>query len=222
MRLSEKIEWLLTKSGITPYRIGKAIGLSTQSIDPYRKDLNKIKRMGLARAELLEDFMAKLTWEEIVEAHGYKKSIQVIQIVDYNDDELFDLVSNIRFISSPKWIDENEERFEIGMETYSSGPFKKEPYRVEELAFLRKPNQKLKEAFADYIRACGIKTITESGEVLYEVNGVKYRITYAKQDNPAGESPKLMDVEKVLEEVVTSPLEKALKRMNDIENLKGD
>ena len=55
MRLSDKIEWLLTKSGLRPYGIGKAIGLSTQSIDPYRKDLNKIKRMGLARAELLED-----------------------------------------------------------------------------------------------------------------------------------------------------------------------
>ena len=38
MRLSDKIEWLLTKSGLRPYSIGKAIGLSTQSIDPYGKD----------------------------------------------------------------------------------------------------------------------------------------------------------------------------------------
>ena len=80
MRLSDKIEWLLTKSGLRPYGIGKAIGLSTQSIDPYRKDLNKIKRMGLARAELLEDYMGKLTWEEDLKSVVTKKPSSLFRL----------------------------------------------------------------------------------------------------------------------------------------------
>lgn len=221
MRLSDKIEWLLTKSGLRPYGIGKAIGLSTQSIDPYRKDLNKIKRMGLARAELLEDYMGKLTWEEVVEARGYKKTIQLIQIVDYDDDELVSLFENIRFVCSLKWMDENEERLEIGVETYSPGPFKNEPYSVEELAFLREFNQELKEDFVDYIQACGEMIVTESGEVLYQVREGRYRIVYAERDNQRNGAPKILDVESVLEEAMPISLEKVLKRLGGKEEQEG-
>ena len=95
-------------------------------------------------------------------------------------------------------MDENEERLEIGVETYSPGPFKNEPYSVEELAFLREFNQELKEDFVDYIQACGKKIITENGEVLYQVSEGRYRIVYAEQDNQRSGAPKILDVESVL------------------------
>ena len=105
-------------------------------------------------------------------------------------------------------MDENEERLEIGVETYSPGPFKNEPYSVEELAFLREFNQELKEDFVDYIQACGKKIITENGEVLY-------------QDNQRSGAPKILDVESVLEEAMPISLEKVLKRLGGREEQEG-
>ena len=118
-------------------------------------------------------------------------------------------------------MDENEERLEIGVETYSPGPFKNEPYSVEELAFLREFNQELKEDFVDYIQACGKKIITENGEVLYQVSEGRYRIVYAEQDNQRSGAPKILDVESVLEEAMPISLEKVLKRLGGKEEQEG-
>ena len=118
-------------------------------------------------------------------------------------------------------MDENEERLEIGVETYSPGPFKKEPYSVEELAFLREFNQELKEDFVDYIQACGKMIVTESGEVLYQVREGRYRIVYAERDNQRNGAPKILDVESVLEEAMPISLEKVLKRLGGKEEQEG-
>ncbi len=55
----EKIAWLLTESDLTTYKIGKETGLSTQFLDRYKKDPSLIVNMTMAKARILEDYVAQ-------------------------------------------------------------------------------------------------------------------------------------------------------------------
>ncbi|MEY8737182.1 hypothetical protein AB9M75_08170 [Lactobacillus sp. AN1001] len=60
MKLTEKVEWLMTKSGMTAYSIAKEIGEPTSNIYVYTVDPSKIRNMRLHRAELLGELFDKL------------------------------------------------------------------------------------------------------------------------------------------------------------------
>ncbi|HEQ4365342.1 TPA: hypothetical protein VGY92_001876, partial [Streptococcus pyogenes] len=60
MKPSQKIKWLLTATGITTYKIGKDIEESTQFLDRYKNDPEKIGGMRLEKAEKLLEYISNL------------------------------------------------------------------------------------------------------------------------------------------------------------------
>ena len=53
----KKIEWLLTESELTTYKIGKDTGLSTQFLDRYKNNPSLIINMTMAKAKILEEYI---------------------------------------------------------------------------------------------------------------------------------------------------------------------
>lgn len=54
------IEWLLLESNITTYQIAKDLKLSTQFLDGYKNNPEKIIKMTMAKAQLLEEYTINL------------------------------------------------------------------------------------------------------------------------------------------------------------------
>ncbi|MEQ9763273.1 hypothetical protein ABPS01_01105 [Streptococcus sp. ZJ151] len=58
--LVKKIKWLLLDSGLTTYEIGKATGQTTQFLDRYKNDPDKILGMSMRKAQILEEYIQKI------------------------------------------------------------------------------------------------------------------------------------------------------------------
>lgn len=54
------ITWLLLESNVTTYQIAKDLKLSTQFLDGYKNNPQKIIKMTMAKAQLLEEYALKL------------------------------------------------------------------------------------------------------------------------------------------------------------------
>lgn len=60
MKLTEKVAWVIEKSGMTAYSIAKETGEIVSTIAIYKRDPSKIGNMRLDRAERLGELFDKL------------------------------------------------------------------------------------------------------------------------------------------------------------------
>ncbi|HHJ9755853.1 TPA: hypothetical protein ACQN40_000780, partial [Streptococcus pyogenes] len=77
MKPSQKIKWLLTATGITTYKIGKDIEESTQFLDRYKNDPEKIGGMRLEKAEKLLEYISNLRQEDVIKTNWNNQQILV-------------------------------------------------------------------------------------------------------------------------------------------------
>lgn len=60
MKLTEKVSWIIEKSGMTAYSIAKETGEIVSTIAIYKRDPSKIGNMRLDRAERLGELFDRL------------------------------------------------------------------------------------------------------------------------------------------------------------------
>lgn len=187
MNPSVKIKWLLTASGITTYKIGKKIGESTQFLDRYKNDPQKIGGMRLEKAEKLLDYIGTLKQEDVIRNTWNN---QQILVQNSTEDEITDYFNSYPFAVKLNWIKPHKEMFIVNFDTVSDNTFKKYPYDLDNLYFFADRNREYMVRFADFLRACGTKLYFGGSRALYQVDGKKYQII-AKIKRPSEIGPAL-------------------------------
>ncbi|HEN2969896.1 hypothetical protein ACFKJ4_06415 [Streptococcus agalactiae] len=176
MKASQKIKWLLTATGITTYKIGKDIEESTQFLDRYKNDPEKIGGMRLEKAEKLLEYISNLKQEDVIKNNWNN---QQILVQNSTEEEITKHFNSYPFAIKLNWIKPYKEMFIVNFDTISNKTFKKYPYDLENLYFLKKKNKDAKAQFADFLRACGRKSYFGGSRILYEVEGKKYQIIFS-------------------------------------------
>ncbi|WP_159561822.1 hypothetical protein [Streptococcus halichoeri] len=165
MKPSLKIKWLLTSTGITTYKIGKEINESTQFLDRYKNDPEKIGGMRLEKAEKLLDYIRNLRLEDVMKDEWNNQQI----LIQYSTEkEITEYFNSCPFAAKLNWIKPHEDMFIVNFDTVSKKTFRKYPYTLERLCFLHDEDKKKMEQFADFLTICGQKNPLGDSRALYE------------------------------------------------------
>ncbi len=173
--LSKKINWLLTISGITTYKISKDTGESTQFLDGYKKNPDKICGMSLGKAENLEEYIEHLTFEDIFNA---KKTTQQILIQDATEEEIKGFFAKNKYAAKLNWLKPYKNMFIVNFDTYSEKTFKKFPYDLENLYFITNLHVKNQNKLFNYLNQCAQRVNFGGSRNLYKIGGKSYQIVF--------------------------------------------
>lgn len=175
MSLSKKINWLLTISGITTYAVSKATGQSTQFLDRYKLNPEKISGMSLGKAEILEDYIENLTLEDIF---NVKKSVQQILISDTTEEKIQNFFNKNKYAAKLNWIKPHKDMFIVNFDTFSGKTFKKIPYSLEKLYFIHDLHIKNQNKLFDYLNQCAKRVNFDGSRNLFKIGKKSYQIVY--------------------------------------------
>ncbi|HEX0028244.1 TPA: hypothetical protein VIA40_001378, partial [Streptococcus pyogenes] len=114
MKPSQKIKWLLTATGITTYKIGKDIEESTQFLDRYKNDPEKIGGMRLEKAEKLLEYISNLRQEDVIKTNWNN---QQILVQNSTEKEITKYFNSYPFAIKLNWIKPHKEMFIVNFDT---------------------------------------------------------------------------------------------------------
>ncbi|HEP1653023.1 TPA: hypothetical protein ACKQ4H_001461 [Streptococcus pyogenes] len=192
MKPSQKIKWLLTATGITTYKIGKDIEESTQFLDRYKNDPEKIGGMRLEKAEKLLEYISNLRQEDVIKTNWNN---QQILVQNSTEEEITKYFNSYPFAIKLNWIKPHKEMFIVNFDTTSNKTFRKYPYDLKNLYFLVDKNRDKMSQFAEFLIICGRKSHFGGSRVLYEVEGKKYQIIFSiKRPSELGSTIRLINV----------------------------
>lgn len=173
--LSKKINWLLTISGITSYKIAQETEQSPQFLDRYRKNPDKISGMSLGKAEKLEEYIEHLTLDDIFNA---KKTTQQILIEETTEQEIKDFFAKYKYAVTLNWLKPHKDMFIVNFDTYSGKTFKKFPYSFQTLYFLKDLHYKNQNKLFNYLNHCAERINFGGSRELLKIGGKSYQIVY--------------------------------------------
>ena len=178
MKLSAKINWLFTQSGITNYRIAKELNEKTQTLDIYKKDPRKIFGMALERAERLERFISLLSWKDLLKANKLTLTNHSIMMMVNNEAEILNFFKENHFAVQLQWFEQRGNLYLVNFDTYSDKEFYHYPYDLEELSFIERLNAEMELNFLDFLQTCAHKIERDDGRVLYKSKDKLYEAIY--------------------------------------------